>query len=312
MNNVQYSVVASVYKSENSLRLLHERLSAVFNSLNSSWELILVNDCSPDKSWNVCKELALKDSRVIAINLDNNFGQHCAAMCGFAHAKGEYVITMDDDLQHPPEEIKKLAKTIKDGGYSVVYGQYKSRKYRWYKNIPSIVLNKLISRITGGGYIATTFRIMKGSVAEKLTGFKQHRAIVDVLIKDIVNTRYVGHVTVEHHEREIGGSSYTYRKLAAHAMNMIFNYTVWPLRLATFLGLVLSALSIVLALYYFLDYFINSTPVAGFTTLAVIMAFLFGVILFVLGIIGEYMGRMYMGINQKPQYSVKEIYKKNN
>ncbi|HEY4523526.1 MAG TPA: glycosyltransferase family 2 protein [Candidatus Paceibacterota bacterium] len=311
MSNIEYSVVVSVYKSEDSLKLLCERLTAVFHSFNSSWELILVNDCSPDGSWDVCRALALEDRRVTAINLTNNFGQHSAAMCGFAHAKGEYVITMDDDLQHPPEEIVKLAKTIKEGGFSVVYGQYNRRKYKWYKNIPSVVLNQLISKITGSGYIATTFRILKRSVAEKLVNFKQHNVIVDVLIKDVVSKRDVGHVVVEHHEREIGTSSYSYKKLFLHALNMIFNYTIWPLRLGTILGLVLSALSILLGIYYLVDYFIRRVPVAGFTSLIVIMTFLFGTILFVLGVIGEYLGRIFLNINQKPQYYVKEICKKN-
>ncbi|MDP3947258.1 MAG: glycosyltransferase family 2 protein [bacterium] len=307
-HNVQYSVVVPVYNSEGSLGILYERLSGVFNSLGGAWELILVNDCSKDKSWAVMRELASKDSRITAINLANNFGQHSAVICGLSYVSGEYVITLDDDLQHPPEEIPKLIKTIKDGGYSVVYGQYQSRRYKWFKNACSIALNKLISKITGSGYIATTFRILTKSVAEKLTGFKQHNVIVDVLIKDIVSKRDVGHVAVEHHERGIGSSSYSYGKLFAHALNMIFNYTVWPLRLATILGLVLSLLSISLGMYFFVDYFINRVPVAGFTTIMVVMAFLFGMILFVLGIIGEYIGRIFLNINQKPQFCVKEVY----
>lgn len=320
MNTPQFSVVVSVYKSQDSLKLLYERLTAVFRSLNGStrlttgatWELILVNDCSPDGSWQVCKELAEKDARVTAINLTNNFGQHSAAMCGFAHARGEYVITMDDDLQHPPEEIVKLAKTIREGNFSIVYGQYNRRKYKWFKNIASIALNKLISRITGSGYIATTFRIMKQAVAEKLVAFKQHNVIVDVLIKDIVSKRDVGHVVVEHHEREIGTSSYSYIKLFLHALNMIFNYTIWPLRLGTILGLILSVLSFLLGLYYLLNYFITRVPVAGFTSIMVVVAFLFGVVLFVLGVIGEYIGRIFLNSNQKLQYGVKEIYRMNN
>ena len=253
--------------------------------------------------------MASKDDRVTAINLANNFGQHAAAMCGFSYASGDYIITMDDDLQHPPEEIIKLIKTIKDGSFSVVYGQYDRRKYKWFKNICSIALNKLISEIISSGYIATTFRILKKSVIKKLINFRQCNVIIDVLIKDIVNKRDIGQVKVKHHEREIGHSSYSYTKLFIHAFNMIFNYTVWPLRLATMAGLALSLLSILLAIYYFIDYFIKQVPIAGFTTLIFIMTFLFGITLFVLGIVGEYVGRIFLNINQKPQFSVKEIYK---
>ena len=314
MNNnaVSYSVVVPVYNSEGSLKLLYERLKAVFGSLDGAWELVAVNDCSKDNSWNVLQELAREDSRVTAVNLYNNFGQHNAIMCGFAHAGGTYVITMDDDLQHPPEEILKLAETIAEGGFSVVYGQYITKKHGWFRSLCSSWVNAVIAKITGSGYKVTSFRIIKHEVIQKLTDFKRYNVMIDVLIKDMVNRRDVGHVSVEHHVREIGKSNYSYGKLFAYALNMIFNYTIWPLRLGTILGLSLAVLSVLLGIYFFVDYFIHRVPVAGFTSTMVAMTFLFGTILFVVGVIGEYIGRMFLNINQRPQYFVKEVYKNNN
>ncbi len=308
-DKVQYSVVVPVYNSEGSLKLLHERLAKVFSSIGVSWELVLVNDCSKDSSWDICKELADNDQRVVAVNLANNFGQHNAIMCGLSVARGESVITMDDDLQHPPEEVVKLIMTAEDGGFLVVYGQYQSRKYGWFKNLCSVALNRLISRITARGYIATSFRIIKKPVAEKIISFRHHNVVIDVLLKDAISRRNIGHVLVEHHPRQIGRSSYTYAKMFAYALDMIFNYTLWPLRLATLLGLASIIVSILLGVYFLAEYFIFGAPARGFAALAIMITFFFGTSFFILGIIGEYVGRMFFNLNQKPQYFVKEVYK---
>src|SRR3989338_6511134 len=203
----EFSVVVPAYNSEGSLRELYRRLEAVFRSLQAPWELIAVDDCSRDTSWKVLSELAHSHQNVKAINLMNNFGQHNALMCGFHHVQGKYVITMDDDLQHPPEEIPKL-----------------------------------ISRINGSGYRVTSFRIMAEEVVEKILAYTQYNVMIDVLIKDTVASFRVGHCKVEHHPRTIGKSNYSFKKLFWYATNMIFNYTVWPLRLATLLGFFFSVL----------------------------------------------------------------------
>ena len=280
--------------------------------MGSSWELILVNDCSKDGSWKIARKLAKKDKRVTAVSLSNNFGQHNATMCGFSFAKGDYLITMDDDLQHPPEEIEKLIKKIIESDYWVIYGQFSSeRKYGWFRNIASNAVNSVLSRITGSGYKVTQFRILKRAVVEKIAEFTQYNVMIDVLIKDLVSVRDVGHCQVEHHERTIGKSNYSVKKLFAYATNMIFSYTLWPLRTATVLGLFFSVVSFLLGLYFLVDYFIHRVPVQGFTSTIVSLAFFSGIILFVLGIVGEYVGRIFLNINRKPQYFVKEVFKQN-
>ena len=301
----EFSIVVPVYKGAPTLEELHARLDGVFSKLGS-WELIFVNDCSPDNSWEVVKKIAARDKRVTAIALTNNFGQHAATMCGLAHSSGRYVITMDQDLQEPPEELVKLVDKIKTGDYSVVYAQYPKRKYPWYRNFASRSVNGVLSRITGSGYTVTTCRIIERSLVEKLIGFKQHNIMLDVLIKDAVTSRNVGHVDISHQPSRIG-SSYSFKKLVRYALNMVFSYTLWPLRLAIILGLVFSTASFALGLYYVYYYFTHGVSVSGWTSLFLSITFMSGVVLFVLGLIGEYVGRIFLNVNQKPQYLVKEV-----
>jgi glycosyltransferase involved in cell wall biosynthesis len=305
--NPEYSVVVPIYNSEITLRELHQRLAEVFKKLGSSWELILVNDYSKDNSWKIMKEIASENKNVTAINLTNNFGQHNAIMCGLAYVQGKYVITMDDDLQNPPEEIPKLIKTISEGKYSIVYGQFIKKRHGPFRDFASKSVNILLSRISGHGYTVTSFRIMEKQVVEKLVRFTQYNIMIDVAIKDIAANKSVGHCMVEHHARKVGKSGYSYRKLFAYAINMIFNFTLWPLKLATILGFIFSFFSVVLGISLLYYYFKHGVPVSGWTSLILAISFFSGIILFVLGIIGEYVGRIFLNINQKPQYFVKEI-----
>ncbi len=308
-NKVQYSVVVPVYNSEGSLKLLHQRLTNVFGSLGNQWELILVNDCSRDGSWKAMQDLANLDTKVTAINLTNNFGQHNAIMCGLSHANGDYAITMDDDLQHPPEEITKLIKTITAGNYNVVYGQYITKRHGWFRDIVSKMVNKVISKITGSGYRVTSFRIINCHVVKKMIGFKQYNVMIDVLIKDIVHKSKVGHCRVEHHSRRIGKSNYSFGKLCSYMLNMIFNYTLWPLRLAAILGLLFSFISFSFFIYVLFYYVIYGIPVSGWTSIAILMSGFSGITLSMLGMIGEYVGRIFLNINHKPQYFVMEVFR---
>ncbi len=306
-----FSVVVPVYNSQDSLEQLYTRLNNVFVKLNASWQLVLVNDCSKDNSWNIIQKLAASHTKITAINLLNNFGQPNAIMCGLNHAKGKYIITMDDDLQHPPEEIPKLYNYLTKNNLSVVYGQYQSnqdRKRGFLRDIASLTVHKLISKITGSGYSVTSYRILEKTVVDNICKSSQYYVMVDVLIKDVVSPRYIGNCTVEHHARTIGKSNYSYKKLALYALNMIFTFTTWPLRVATILGLIFSAISFAAALFYVLYYLIAGVNVSGWTSLMLSITFLSGIILFVLGIIGEYLGRIFLNVSNKPQYIIKEIH----
>lgn len=306
-NPPNYSIVVPVYNSEGSLPLLRERLEKVFAAMGASWELILVNDYSRDGSWNVMRSLAAGDPRVKGVNLANNFGQHNALMCGFSYASGGYVVTIDDDLQHPPEEVPKLIKAAKEGNYRVVYGQFSSeRKYGWFRNIASNAINGVLSKITGSGYKVTQFRVMEGKVARRLAEFPQYNVMIDVLIKDTVGARDIGHCNVAHHERTIGKSGYSLKKLFGYAMNMIFSFTLWPLRLASTLGIFFSGVAVLIGLVFLGQFLFYGISVEEWTTLILTITLFFGITLFVLGVIGEYLGRMFLNVNRKPQYVVKE------
>jgi len=305
--NLDYSVVVPVYNGEGSLEELHKRLSTVFAKMGKSWELIMVNDCSKDSSWGVMEKLAAKRRNIVAIDLTNNFGQHNATMCGLSYARGRRMITMDDDLQNPPEEIPKLAKRIDEGGFNIVYGQFIRKRHGMFRDFASRSVNRVLARITGHGYTVTSFRMMERQLVEKLVGFKQYNIMIDVAIKDIVGPKSVGHCMVEHHTRAKGRSGYSFGKLFKYAVNMIFNFTLWPLKFATIVGFIFSFFSAVLGVALLYYYFRYGISVSGWTSLILAVSFFSGLILFVLGIMGEYIGRVFLNINQKPQYFVREI-----
>jgi len=309
-NEIEFSVVSPVYNSEGSLRELNRRLEIVFKQLGASWEQILVNDCSKDRSWDVIQELVKGNDNVVGINLMNNFGQQSALMCGLNYARGKYIITIDDDLQHVPEEIPKLIQAM-NKGYDVVYAQFKKREYKLYRNLGSRIVNNLLGLITGLNYEITQFKLIKKIVVDKIIQFNQANVMIDVLIKDVVHKARIGHCIVEHHDRKIGKSNYSFKKLAKYAFNMIFNFTIWPLRMASVLGLFFSGVSFLVGIYFLVYNLIYGNPVLGWTSLILTITFFSGIILFVLGVIGEYIGRIFLNINHKPQFIVKEVVGKN-
>ncbi|MBD3282901.1 glycosyltransferase [Candidatus Pacearchaeota archaeon] len=301
---MEISVVIPVFNSEDCVDLLYDKLSKVLKKITKTWEIIFVNDSSSDNSWKKISEI--KDKRVVKINLMNNFGQHNAIMCGLNYAKGKIVLTMDDDLQHPPEEIPKLIKKIKEG-YLVVYGQYKEKKHGLFRDFCSKNVNKILSKITGTGYNVTSFKAIRQIVVKKLIQFKNYNIMLDVFINDLVSSKNVGHCEVKHKKRKIGKSNYTLKKLISFALNMIFNYTIWPLRFSTIIGFIVSSISLFLGLFEFIIYFTYGIDVPGWTMLFLVVTFVLGNILFILGIFGEYLGKIYLIVNKKPQFVIKEV-----
>jgi polyisoprenyl-phosphate glycosyltransferase len=301
-----FSVVVPVYNSAGSLKELYTRLSNVFKTLNSTWELVLVNDCSKDNSMEVIKGLVNSNTNVIGINLMNNFGQHNATICGLKFSNGKLIITMDDDLQHPPEEIPKLIDLIKKRELSVVYAQFKKREYAGFRNLFSNLINKLIGKIINMDYSITQFKIMQKNVVEKLVDFKQYHVMIDVLIRDIVDKSQISFCLVEHHKRKFGESNYSLKKLVSYALNMIFNFTTLPLKIAIWVGFFFSFVSFIIGVFLVLYYLIQGVSVSGWTSLIISLMFFSGLILFVLGVIGEYLGKIFLNINHKPQYVIKE------
>jgi dolichol-phosphate mannosyltransferase/undecaprenyl-phosphate 4-deoxy-4-formamido-L-arabinose transferase len=307
MSRPLYSIVVPVYKSEKTLRELHERIDRAFALLVANYELILVEDCGEDNSWQVMRSLRRADSRVKIVRLTRNFGQHNALMCGFSLATGDYVITMDDDLQNPPEEIHKLINAIRDTDFDVVYGVPEERRQNTVRKLSSIVysfVNSMMFKRVSGLRISN-FRIMRKPIVEEILKINTPNPIVGHLLLKV--TDHVGAVTVMHHARLHGRTTYSTGKLLQHFLHGVLYNSTLPLKLVSGLGIACLFVSGILALYYLALYLIGSIGVSGFTTLVLLILFFSGVIMFSIGIIGEYLLRIIQEVGRPPQYVIKDM-----
>jgi len=301
-----YSIVVPVYKSEHCLRELYNRIDKTFENIDGDYELILVEDCGGDNSWQVMKSLRELDNRVKIIKLTRNFGQHNALMCGFSFASGRYVITMDDDLQNPPEEIPKLIDAITNSDFDVVCGMPKKRKHSLFRNIGSHAYLSLVSLIFKQiPYLKmSNFRIIRKYVIDNVLQIYTPNPTVGILMLKI--TEKVGGVTVDHHERFCGKSTYSRAKLFRHSMHGILYNSTLPLKVVFFLGIVCLCLSAALGMYYLIAYLKGAITVSGWTTLVLLMLSSSGIIMFSVGIIGEYLLRIIQEVYRIPQYVIKD------
>jgi undecaprenyl-phosphate 4-deoxy-4-formamido-L-arabinose transferase len=299
-----YSVVIPVYNSEATLLELYNRIQSVFKNITSSFEIIFVDDGSRDKSWQTLKELRIKDKRVKIIQLMRNFGQHNAIMCAFHFVHGEYIITMDDDLQNPPEEIPKLINKIKEG-YDLVYGEYIYKKHNLLRNIGSSVIQLVYKRVFNVCNNLTSFRIIKKELVQSILNFDKNYVFIDGLLA--WNTKNIGFIPVLHYERKYGKSGYRLKKLLTLSLNMITNFSIVPLQIASLLGLLFAFAGFFMAMFFFVKKIIFDIPVSGYTSLIIAITIFSGVQLLTLGLIGEYIGRIHININKKPQYEIRII-----
>jgi undecaprenyl-phosphate 4-deoxy-4-formamido-L-arabinose transferase len=306
MNLIDLSVVIPVFRSESVLEPLFERLTAVLDATERSYEIVFVDDGSPDRSWDVLCELrARSPERVTAIQLMRNFGQHNALMCGFAHARGHYIVTMDDDLQNPPEEVPKLLEAIRKGDLDVVYGQYDKKQHHQGRNLGSKVVNAFFRLVFRSRATITSFRIIRRDVLESILSYDLNFTLVDGLLA--WNTRRIGTVPVEHHPRQEGGSGYSLGKLLTLALNLFTNFSLLPLQIASFVGLLAALGGFALGAYYLLQYFAGNIAVPGYASTITAIFVLGGLQLLSLGIIGEYLGRLHLNVNRKPQYTIRTV-----
>ena len=295
---VKYSVVIPVYNGEATLIRLYERLTGVLNKITSYYEIIMVDDESTDKSWEILCGLRERDEKVKLVQLAKNAGQHHATLCGFKYCKGEYVLTMDDDLQHPPEEIPKLITEIQKG-YSLVYGRYQKKKHSWFRNLGSALTNKLLADITDNQFDLTSFRMIKGPLIQSLQGVAYPGVILDLWLMRFISKGDISYCDVHHEESQT--THYNFWKLLQIAVNVMMNHTVIPLRGVAFLGVVFSGISFGLGVFYFTRYWLGHIDVSGFTTLVLLITFFSGLLLLALGVIGEYIAALFLILTQKPQ-----------
>ena len=301
------TIVIPVYNSQDSLRPLIERLAAVLPSFCSAYELILVNDASRDQSWSVIESLASAHEWVYGVNLMRNYGQHNALLCGIRCARYELVITMDDDLQHPPEELPRLIAKL-DEGYDVVYGTPEHEQHGLLRDMASQVTKLALQSSMGveNARRVSALRVFRTQVRDAFVEFSGPYVSIDVLLT-WGTTRFAA-IVVPHEARTIGVSNYTLRKLITHALNMMTGFSTLPLQLASLMGFILAAFSVIVLIWVIGRYLIEGTPVAGFPFLASIIGIFSGAQLLALGIIGEYLARMHFRLMDKPSYVIREMH----
>lgn len=302
---MKLSICIPVYNGAETICPLMENLDSTFSKIEK--EVVLVNDGSRDNSAEVCKDLCKKYDYVKFINLRRNFGEHNAVMCALNYCTGDYAVIIDDDLQNPPEEIFKLLNEI-EKGYDVVYSKYHVKKHNWFRNFGSKVNDVFATWLIGKpkNLYLCSFKIINRAMIEELKKYKGPFPYIDGLLLRATNN--VSSVFVEHKARTQGKSNYTLGKLLNLWLSMFINFSIKPMRFITITGLIISLISVVMALFFIVEKFINPQTVPGWTTIIVLILFFGGLQSTFLGIIGEYIGKNYLDQNNTPQWVVKETF----
>lgn len=299
------SIVIPVYNSQDILSKLLETIQKKVNFIDN-YEVILVNDNSSDGSWLKIVELKHTYPFLKGINLMKNASQHNAIMAGLNEASGEVVVTMDDDLQHNPEDIRSIYQKVRNEGWDVCYTKFTSKKHKSWKLIGSsfndYVANLLIKKPKD--LYLSPFRGMTKQVKDIVVEYNGPYPYVDGLILSV--TSHITFIEVEHHQRLIGEGNYTLIKSIALWTKMATGFSVAPLRFATYMGIILSFCSLLLLLLFIIQKFIYDVMPNGWTSIVVLILFFGGIQLFSIGIIGEYIGRTYLNVNKKAQYIIRE------
>lgn len=303
---MQYSVVIPVYNSAAIVGETVARVREFFLAQGHYYEIILVNDGSIDDSWGVIARLARTFPEVVAINLLKNYGQHNANLCGFREAKGDYVITMDDDLQNPPEEISKLIESTQQG-HDLVIGHFESKKHSLVRRFGSRVvgwLNRTVFEVKDD-LVLSNFRIIRRDVVDRICRNTSVAPYIPGLVLKYSARRC--NVLVHHLPRAEGKSNYTIRKLLGLVANILFNHSTIPLRYGAAFGFMVSGISFLLGLFYLLHTLIDGVGIPGWATLVVLMSFFNGVLILLLSVIGEYLIRVLREMGTLRSYEVSEV-----
>ena len=298
------SVVIPVYNGSATLSPLIDRLRIALDQLATPYEIVLVNDGSRDGSWATIESLALRYSEIVGIDLMRNYGQHNALLCGIRRSRNDVIITLDDDLQQPPEEIPRLLAKLHEG-YDVVYGTPKQEQHGFWRNLSSRVTKAALGAATSASVapMVSAFRAFRASVKPAFADYRSPLLSIDVLLTWA--TTSFASVTVQRVARRSGVSNYRLRSLVRHTMNMMTGYSLLPLQLATMIGFLFTLFGILVLFFVLGRYLMVGETVAGFPFLASIIAIFSGAQLFALGIIGEYLGRMHLRMMERPPYIVR-------
>ena len=304
------SFVVPCYCSANTIGSVVDEIERTMPSLPQyDYEIVLVNDCSPDSTFSVLSDLAEKDGRITAVDLTRNFGQHGALMAGFHHCRGDIVVCLDDDGQTPADEVGKLLSKLEEG-YDVVYASYEHKQHSKFRNWGTRINNRMTEIMLGKpkDLAIPSYLAAKRFIIDEMLNYKHCFPYVDGLV--LRSTRRICNVPVDHRQRQQGESGYTFGKLIALWMNGFTSFSVKPLRLATYAGALTAFLGFIYALVIIIKHFVDSSVPAGWSSTMALQLVLGGIILVVLGLIGEYIGRIYMCINASPQFVERQVVKK--
>lgn len=306
----EFSVVIPIYNEEENIPELYQRLTSVMERLGT-YEIIMVDDGSTDRSWEIIKELHNKDQRVKGISFSRNFGHHIAITAGLDYAKGETIIFIDGDLQDPPEEILKLYEKFKEG-FDLVYGIRKKRRDSLFKKGSSFLFWWMLNKFSNVRMPAgqTMLRMISKRLADVLRNMREFSRFIHGMMAWAGFN--VATVEIEHSPRLKGKSKYNLIRLFKLAFNAITSFSTVPLRLATYLGLISSFISILAGLYFIYRKIFFNIPVLGYASIIVAIFLVGGIQLLMLGIFGEYLGRTYQEVQKRPLYIIKDILNQKN
>ena len=302
------SVVVPVYRSGQQLNALYARLRPVLDAIDPAWELILVDDASGDGTFDVMRALREADPRVRLIRFVRNAGQQNATLCGLTRARGQFVFTLDDDLQNPPEEIPRFIERLRAGDDLVIGRIEGEKQHQGYRNLGSRLVQALSARIVGKPrHISlSSYRGMSRRAVDGIAAYAGAHVYLPALMFSAVPVDRISNIPVPHHPRNAGRSTYTTRKLLKLASNLLINYSNLPLRAVTLWGFFVSIASVAYAAWIAIRVFLHGSPITGWPTVVVLVAFLSGNIMLSLGVLGEYIGRLVQENSRLAQFPVYE------
>lgn len=294
------SVVIPVYNSERTIGALVERLQACL--VGQTFEIILVNDGSADRSEAICQQLENQYASVQFVALRRNFGEFNAVLCGLNHSRGQYTVLLDDDFQNPPETILTLLDCAQTGKYDVVYSRYARKQHHWFRNLGSRLVNTLTTYSIGKppGLYLSSFKLIRREVVDEIIRYRGPWPYIDGLIFRVTNN--VGSVEVPHNARANGHSNYTVRKLMSLFWNVFIGYSLWPIRLFTLFGAVLFGLGVVSGLLLVIAWLTDTGGIVGWGVVLWAINTGAGLILLAMGVLGEYVGKLFMAYSGMPPY----------
>ena len=298
------SFVIPCYRSEKTIGSVVDEINETMAGLEYAYEIILVNDCSPDDTFGTIRDLCGKYDNITGIDLARNFGQHSAIMAGLNETKGDYVVCLDDDGQTPANEVGKLLQALEDGA-DAVYARYAHKKHNLFRNFGTLMNEKMAQYMLGKPkelYVSSYFAVRRFVVEDMLNYKNAYPYLIGLVLR---STKRVVNVDVTHRSREVGSSGYTFSKLLNLWFNGFTAFSIKPLRLATTLGAVFACVGFIYGIVTIIRRLVSNAAPLGFASLMSVLVFMGGMLMLMMGLVGEYIGRIYISLNNQPQFVIR-------